>query len=501
MIKKIAISLIFILIFQTISAQVEYITVWKPSNVQTTPLQTGGVSTDTQIWFPIKGNNFTINWEEIGYPSHSQTLNNVSSNLTTLIDFGTPLNPDPTKATYRIKITGNYTNVRFMDSDLYPQTPAIVGDTSKILYVEQWGKNQWATMREAYSECGNLDILATDIPDLSNVTDMSSMFSLCMKLIGNSTINNWNISNVTDISKIFFACNLFNQPLGNWNTSNVTNMGNVFSFCIIFNQPIATWNTSKVTDTSSMFFSTGAFNQPIGNWDVSKVTTAQFMFFMAQAFNQPIENWNMSNLVTAEYMFANTSNFNQNIGNWNVSNIERAEAMFQNSISFNQSLENWNLQSLLTAPSMLSNTGINCENYSKTLRGWAINTNTPNNINIGSVFPAVYSGDVSIHRNNLISKGWTITGDVLGECSILSTSNIDLNNSTSSIYPNPATDFIYIKNLKGLNSYKIFDLSGRVILQNALNENKIDIKSLSKGNYILQIITKENTQNFKFIKK
>ncbi|MFP3577859.1 T9SS type A sorting domain-containing protein, partial [Brevibacillus sp. SIMBA_040] len=73
--------------------------------------------------------------------------------------------------------------------------------------------------------------------------------------------------------------------------------------------------------------------------------------------------------------------------------------------------------------------------------------------------------------------------------------------SDISIYPNPATDFIFIKNLKGINTYKIFDTSGRIVQQNILNTESIDITALSKGNYILQIVLKDKTQTFKFIKK
>ena len=55
-------------------------------------------------------------------------------------------------------------------------------------------------------------------------------------------------------------------------------------------------------------------------------------------------------------------------------------------------------------------------------------------------------------------------------------------------------------NTKG--NIQIFDLQGNMILQQSLiqNSNKINISSLSKGTYILQLINEGFTENFKFIK-
>ena len=52
-----------------------------------------------------------------------------------------------------------------------------------------------------------------------------------------------------------------------------------------------------------------------------------------------------------------------------------------------------------------------------------------------------------------------------------------------------AKDFINIKNEKTENlSYQIFDISGKLILSGKSKSNeKIDIQTLEKGNYFLQI--------------
>ncbi|WP_160139370.1 BspA family leucine-rich repeat surface protein [Chryseobacterium sp. c4a] len=561
MYKKNLLFILFILFFQIIKAQDEFITVWKPSLPSSSSTGSTGIpfpSNENQIWFPGKGTNYNIYWEEIGYPSHHATLSNISSDYQLLIDFGHPLNPTPSDATYRVKISngnGSFNQIRFMSSQIVGgnQSLSIIGDSYKILNVEQWGNITWTSVQYAFYRCENLDITATDIPDLSQVNDMSNMFYNCHHLVGNPTINNWDISNVTSLAGTFNSCYLFNQPIGNWNTSNVTSMGAMFLMAQNFNQPIGNWNTSKVKNTTSMFFYALEFNQPIGNWDMSQNLQMELMFVGAGQFNQPIGNWNTSNVIDMHAMFQyatnfnqdisawNTSNvklmrdmffmaeqfninistwdisnvkdmsnmfngakkFNQNISGWDVSSITNMSYMLSNAKAFDQNLGNWKLNSLQIANNLLENTAMSCQNYNNTLYGWSQNQSIANTINISPVSPLEYSTpEAEAARNYLINnKGWTIAGDTYNpEClSHLGTSDIKTDHKIS-IYPNPATDIIYIKNTTA-DHYTILDPAGRVVLKGSLANEKISIQTLAPGNYFLQLHLKENTQNFKFIKK
>lgn len=184
--------------------------------------------------------------------------------------------------------------------------------------------------------------------------------------------------------------------------------------------------------------------------------------FMADSFNQPIGNWDTSNVITCHFMFFSAINFNQDIGNWDMGKIIRTESMFQNATSFNQDLGNWNLQALVMASSMLNNSGLNCVNYSKTLKGWGMNNNTANNVNIGSVAPLSYSSDIISYRSALIAKGWQITGDNLENAEFWQLQKQLL---TILFYLSELTkDIIYLKNIKGIKCI-IFDASGRIVLR------------------------------------
>ena len=76
----------------------------------------------------------------------------------------------------------------------------------------------------------------------------------------------------------------------------------------------------------------------------------------------------------------------------------------------------------------------------------------------------------------------------------------DINPTTSSIYvyPNPTADRIYIQTDTNSKA-ELFDLMGRKV--RSTNQSQIDMSTLSRGNYILQVKTQNKTQSFKIIKQ
>lgn len=71
-----------------------------------------------------------------------------------------------------------------------------------------------------------------------------------------------------------------------------------------------------------------------------------------------------------------------------------------------------------------------------------------------------------------------------------------------SLYPNPSSNFIIISGIQNQYDYQIFDIYGRCIKQNKNNSNKnINISSLEKGFYTINIKSKNKSQSLKFIKE
>ena len=94
------------------------------------------------------------------------------------------------------------------------------------------------------------------------------------------------------------------------------------------------------------------------------------------------------------------------------------------------------------------------------------------------------------------------------ESKLISTEYLSVNQNSInsiSIYPNPADNFIYIKYQNILpESYKIFDLNGRLInskIINNENDLEINVGNFEKGLYFISISSGENTDNLKFLVK
>ncbi len=201
----------------------------------------------------------------------------------------------PEAGTYQITIRGTFPQISFKDKS----------DAPKLLSVDQWGDQIWSSMEMAFYGCSNMEINATDMPDLTFVNNMRSMFYNATYM--NSDIGDWNVSSVTDMSAMFNGASAFNQDLGDWNVSNVTNMAYMFKDAAVFNQDISSWDLSNVTDTCGMFWGASMFNQDIGEWNVSNVINMYDMFYEAIGFRQDISQWNISKVEDIESMFYGTS--------------------------------------------------------------------------------------------------------------------------------------------------------------------------------------------------
>ncbi len=492
-------------------------------------------------------------------------------------------------------------------------------DNFKLIDVKQWGKAVWSSLEGAFVKSRNLNISATDLPNLTLVKSLNRMFYQCFKLNGPSNINQWNTQNILDMAYMFAytesfnqpigdwntqnvinmegmfreaksfnqpignwntqsAINMenmfengklfnqpignwntqnvinttgmfalaksFNQPIGNWNTENVLNMNGMFMYAESFNQPIGNWNTQNVIDMNGMFYNASSFNQPIGNWNTSKVTQMNGMFREAKSFNQPIGNWNTQNVTNMEGMFYNAKSFNQPIGNWDTQNVTSMSEMFRNALTFNQPIGKWNTKNVAFMDGMfygvksfnqrldsltlnqavhfggflatidfttsiyllfmLDSCGMDCENYSNTLIGWANNPNTPTNKEFGAA-GLKYTCLAQAARDILTKpvaqggKGWTIYGDALSteDCGLITAEEEGVDKPVLSIYPNPAQDKLFLKNAITNTAYKIIDGLGREVNAGTCENEEISIATLPSGLYTLRC----GNRYFTFVKE
>ena len=389
----------------------------------------------------VNGQSFTTKWSfptattsiafealttgNVGYTwSASPSGNSGSGTFTSLVDGSVTLSGLSIIANDEVALSMTPDNLRRFHT---------IAEASSLKSVEDWGAVEWSSMSRMFQGCTNLTQLPLAPPDLSNVTDMSYMFSNAPNF--NQNLDNWNTSNVNDMSFLFSYCTLFNGQIDNWATENVTNMQGMFFLNENFNQNIGSWNTVSVTNMYAMFGLATSFNQNIGNWNTSNVNAMGTMFYGASNFNQDIGNWNTSNVTTMVDMFAYASIFNQDIASWNTSNVDNMYEMFTQASNFNQNIGDWTLNPAVTLVDMLSNSGMNCYNYSSTINGWRANNPTVTSRVLGATGLQYGTNAATAHAELISNQGWTITGDNASgvSCELIL---CDVN-ATASALPNP----------------------------------------------------------------
>ena len=384
-----------------------FITVWD------TRMPNGNGLFSLDIRTNMKGGAI-IDWEEVGNPSNHGTLTTSNGDVTGL----------PHAGVYRLKATISHSNANL---HMYSYST----DENRLLYVEQWGNTVWKDLNEAFSRAKNMKVIATDIPNLSQLVNsyysggMAGMFSSCSSLITVPNINSWNIpSTVTFLNNMFADAKLFNQDISNWDVSHVTNMSGMFKGASSFNQDLSNWDVSHVTEMSYMFKEASSFNSPL-NWGskVSSVINMTGMFKGATSFNQDISGWDVSHVTSMgqssgnnDGMFQEATSFNQDISAWNVANVQNFTFMFRDATSFNQNLGAWKLANALDVYDIFVGSGMSCENYSATLAGWAAQPESWHNVNTVEPHYSLnrlqkYNAQGLAARTLLKSKGWQFVGD------------------------------------------------------------------------------------------
>lgn len=84
------------------------------------------------------------------------------------------------------------------------------------------------------------------------------------------------------------------------------------------------------------------------------------------------------------------------------------------------------------------------------------------------------------------------------------TLDVDKNeNSSFKFYPNPAENVLHFSSKELVHQVKVYNLLGQKVFESKVNKNQgqLDISSLTRGNYIIQVTAETGTQAFKFVKK
>lgn len=378
--KKILFTFLLITSFNTFS-QDAFITKWK-TNANNETIYIKALKDSQNIF------NYSVSWGD-----------GTSSNNLTESTSHTYVNP----GVFTVTISGSFPKIDFEYN-------------KNIIDIVQWGSTAWTSLRDAFSNCTNLNISAIDSPNLSKVTDLSFMFYKATSLTSdlnewdvstitkmehmfswatsfNGNISNWNVSNVKSMISMFENADSFNQSLNSWDVSNVTTMESMFSYTDIFNGDISNWDVSKVTDMSFMFEYAIKYNQEMNLWNVQNVKDFSSMFSVATDFNKDLNSWNVSNVTNMESMFAYADNFNGNITSWDTGKVFRMLGMFANAKAFNQNINNWDVRNVTVMGNMFQN----ATSFNQNIKDW----NVENVVEMSNMFSGAISFDQNIGNWNI----------------------------------------------------------------------------------------------------
>lgn len=488
-----------------------FVTIWNTLDSESITILTTGTGYDYDLY-----------WEKVGMTDSSGWLLDQSGNATI-----SGLIPNQE---YRVEVFGDFPRIFFNNNP---------SERLKIMKISQWGAIEWASMKNAFRGCENVNLGAKDVPNLSRVTSLQSMFQSCYSLKGDSAnwnwetgtvtnmramfganpvsstslmtfngdISSWDVSKVTDMGELFYSAHLFDRDIGSWDVSNVQHMDRMFDGASSFNQDIGSWDVSSVTDMQLMFNRATLFNQDLGYWDVSNLNNAMLMFNEATNFDQDISHWVMSNVVSISGMFSRADSFNQDIGIWDVSNVSQMLGVFKGASSFNQDLGNWDIRNVANMDKMLNESGMDCNNYSATLIGWAEQPNIPFGITL-EAYGLVYNAEASRVRKLIleIRQGWTIRGDERGICEQELPEDIEAVVAAIKLFPNPARDELFLLSEVPIGPVDIviYNVAGEKVYNFTMvldTNSEVDIRSLSSGLYFMQITFEDLSRSMKFLKK
>lgn len=285
------------------------------------------------------------------------------------------------------------------------------GSTTALVELIQFGDVAWTTMDCAFSCCINLKAAATlDAPKLENLTSTAFMFDSCVSFT--TDVSKWDMSHVKEMNAMFSDCRDFTSDLSKWNLDHeIDNMNSMLNGCIKFQSDLSGWKVGKVKHMSYLFNGCESFTSDLSKWDVSSALSMAGMFANCKSFTSDLSNWKVDKVEYMQYMFWGCKEFNSDLSNWDVSNVTTMRWMFSYCSAFDQNLGKWKLKKCKYLG--LPYCGISMENYSKSLQGWAEQSDICDGMELEAYKMKYKKGEATTARTKLIdTKHWKIREDL-----------------------------------------------------------------------------------------
>jgi hypothetical protein len=212
-------------------------------------------------------------------------------------------------------------------------------DRLKYVTISQWGSQVSGFLQTAFWGCTNLQITATDAPNLSLETNLRQTFrGVPFSVAAQNSMDTWNVSNIVSLENTFRDNPTFNGNVGGWNVSNVTEMQFAFYGCTALNRNFNSWDVRKCENFRAMFqLCPNIKLQPFNSWQIGALvpviaaSIGMNSTFADTDFQSDITSWNMIRVNSIASMFrACPTNLNYNFGLWDIRNVSAGSLFMGN---------------------------------------------------------------------------------------------------------------------------------------------------------------------------
>ncbi len=111
---------------------------------------------------------------------------------------------------------------------------------------------------------------------------------------------------------------------------------------------------------------------------------------------------------------------------------------------------------------------------------------------------------VASNGNYAVAVSKNLCSDTSGCYSVMSVGILEqpVKDNSTSIFPNPAQNTIFISSKQKFNSVRVFNAVGQLVISGVKDYSQgIDISSLSNGIYFMELVTAEKIERVKFVKR
>ena len=205
-----------------------------------------------------------------------------------------------------------------------------------VVFDQSFKKYKPKSCSQWFDDCQNLISVKGIKENLntSEVTNMSSMFFLCVSLTS-LDVSGFNTKNVTDMSFMFGGyTNLTSLDVSGFNTENVTDMSFMFDGCANLSSiDVSGFKTDNVTSMRGMFsWCSNLTSLDLSNFNTKNVNDMGGMFKGCKNLTSlDLSGFNTENVTDMPEMFSHCENLKSiYVGDgWNTSNVRDSDYMFE----------------------------------------------------------------------------------------------------------------------------------------------------------------------------